>query len=155
MRYKFSNTRSRALETLRYHVIRRYDRILKAETRSWVSWQIRKIASFTCAWNAGNVSPPPWVSDPNMHHGKCVTHVSWYMSWSLTSGFLLSRLRGNISGIAGAFATRNFTYLARGPLTTLGNGQNIVILQASLSNGLPGGNVSSMQLSFKLYSHIS
>ena len=70
MRYKFSNTRSRTLETLRYHTIRCFDRILKVETRSWVYWQIRKIASFTCARNAGNVSPSPWVSDPDMHHAS-------------------------------------------------------------------------------------
>ena len=24
----------------------------------------------------GTFSPPPWVSDPDMHHGTCVTHVS-------------------------------------------------------------------------------
>ena len=23
----------------------------------------------------GTFSPPPWVSDPDMHHGTCVTHV--------------------------------------------------------------------------------
>ena len=36
-----------------------------------------------------------------MHHGTCVTHVSWCMSWSLT-------------GISGVCAIRNFTYLVRG-----------------------------------------
>ena len=25
----------------------------------------------------------PLVSDPGMHHGTCVTHVPWCMSWSL------------------------------------------------------------------------
>ena len=28
----------------------------------------------------------PLVNDPDMHHGTCVTHVSWCMSGSLTSG---------------------------------------------------------------------
>ena len=28
----------------------------------------------------------PLVSDPGMHHGTCVTHVSWCMSGSLTRG---------------------------------------------------------------------
>ena len=32
--------------------------------------------------------PPPRVSDPDIHHGTCVTHVPWCMSGSLTSGFL-------------------------------------------------------------------
>ena len=38
----------------------------------------------------GTVSPPPRVSDPDMHHGTCVTHVLWCMPGSLTSGFLWS-----------------------------------------------------------------
>ena len=28
----------------------------------------------------------PWVNDPGMHHGTCVTHVPWCMSESLTHG---------------------------------------------------------------------
>ena len=52
------------------------------------------------------------VSDPSMHHGTCVTHVSWCMSGSLThSG------GENVPSIPGACATRNFAYLVRGPLT--------------------------------------
>ena len=52
----------------------------------------------------------PLVSDPGIHHGTCVRHVPWCMSWSLTS------VGGeNVPGILGACATRNFTYLARGP----------------------------------------
>ena len=32
----------------------------------------------------GTFSPPPWVSDPYMHHGTCVTHVPWCVPRSLT-----------------------------------------------------------------------
>ena len=39
----------------------------------------------------------PRVSDPDMHHGTCVTHVLWSMLGSLTSGFLWSRWRGKRS----------------------------------------------------------
>ena len=39
----------------------------------------------------GTLSPPPQVSDPDMHQGTCVTHVSWCMPGSLTSVFLWSR----------------------------------------------------------------
>ena len=56
----------------------------------------------------------PWkslVSDPVTHHGTCVTYVPWCMSGSLTRGG-----GENVPGIPGACATRNFTYLARGPL---------------------------------------
>ena len=61
------------------------------------------------------LSPPPWVSDPYMHHCTCVTHVPWCMPGSLTSGFLWSRWRGYVRGIPGACTTRNFTHLVRGP----------------------------------------
>ena len=39
----------------------------------------------------GTFSPPPRVSDHDMHHGTCVTHVPLCMAGSLTSGFLWSR----------------------------------------------------------------
>ena len=72
---------------------------------SWASYQIRKIAGCACAGNAGNVFPrrrfrrKPLVSDPDMHHGTCVTHVPWCMSGSLTCG------NGeNVPGIPGACA---------------------------------------------------
>ena len=52
----------------------------------------------------------PPVSDPGMHRGTCVTHVTWCMSGSL------NRDGGeNVPGIPGACATGNFTYVARGP----------------------------------------
>ena len=42
-------------------------------------------------------SPPPQVSDHDMHHGMCVTHVPWCMPGLLASGFLWSRWRGKRS----------------------------------------------------------
>ena len=45
-----------------------------------------------------------------MHHGTCVTHVPWCMSWSPTHNG-----GENVPGIPGACVTRNFTYLIRGP----------------------------------------
>ena len=52
----------------------------------------------------------PLVCDPGMHNGRCVTHVPWCMSWSLTRGG-----GGHVPGIPGAYAILNFTYLAGGP----------------------------------------
>ena len=78
----------------------------------WASYQIRKIASCACAGNAGSVFPAPRVRDPDMHHGTCVTHVPWCMLGSLTSRLPWSRWWGKHSG---ACATRNLTYLVRGP----------------------------------------
>ena len=64
---------------------------------SWASYQICKIAGCACAWNAGNVFPPSRVSDPDMYHDTCVTHVLWCMPGSLTSGFFWSRWLGKRS----------------------------------------------------------
>ena len=52
----------------------------------------------------------PLVIDSGMHHGTCVTHGPWCMSGLLTRGG-----EENVPGIPGACATRNFTYMARGP----------------------------------------
>ena len=87
--------------------------------RTWASYQIRKIVGCACAGNAGNIFPyhrlqrKPLVSDIGIHHGTCVTHVTWCMSGSLTRGGR-ENVPG-IPGIPGASATRNFTYLVRGP----------------------------------------
>ena len=45
----------------------------------------------------GTFSPPPHVSDPDMHHGTCATQVPWCMPGSLTDGFLWIRWRGKHS----------------------------------------------------------
>ena len=41
--------------------------------------------------------PLPQFSDPDMHHGTCVTHVPWCMPGSLTSSFLWIWWRGKHS----------------------------------------------------------
>ena len=55
------------------------------------SCQIRTIAGAHALGMAGKFSPPPRVSDPDMHHGPCMTHVPWCMPGSLTSCFFWSR----------------------------------------------------------------
>ena len=52
----------------------------------------------------------PLVSDPDIHHGTCVTHVPWCMSGSVSRGG-----GENVPGTPGACATLDCTYLARGP----------------------------------------
>ena len=65
-----------------------------------VSARYGPLARYEKLWAAhalgmpGTLSPPPRVSDPDMHHGTCATHVSWCMPWSLTSCFIWSRWRG-------------------------------------------------------------
>ena len=61
----------------------------------------------------GTISPPSRVSDPDMHHGTCRTHVSWCLP-GLAVFFEVGG-GGNVPGIPGACATHNFTYLVRSP----------------------------------------
>ena len=42
----------------------------------------------------GTFSPPPRISDPDMHHGACVTHEPWCMPGSVTGGFLWNWWQG-------------------------------------------------------------
>ena len=58
---------------------------IRSHSTSWAYYQIRKIA-------------PQRVSDPDIHHGTCVTYVPWCMPGSLTSGFLWSHRRESIPG---------------------------------------------------------
>ena len=87
-----------------------------AITGPWASYQIRKVARCACDENAGNVLPVTdfkgnrWLAIPPCINGTCVTHVPLLMSGSLTRAGLK-----NIPGIPGACATRNNTYLGRGP----------------------------------------
>ena len=61
---------------------------------AWASCQIRKFAGAHAPGMPGTFSPSPQVSDPDMHHGTCVTHVPWCMPGSLISGFLWNRRWG-------------------------------------------------------------
>ena len=64
---------------------------------TWASYQYVKLRVAHGPGMPGTFSPPPWVSDSDMHHGTCVTHVLWSMPGSLTSGFRWSRWRGKRS----------------------------------------------------------
>ena len=69
----------------------------------------------------------PLVSDPDMHHGTCVTHMPWCMSGSLTC------VDGeNVPGIPSTCATQNFTYLVGCPLHGLAQGGSKVSLNQAV-----------------------
>ena len=68
--------------------------VIKSYSLQWASCQIREIAGAHAPGMPGTFSPSPQVSDPDMHHGTCVTHVPWCMPGSLTSSFLWNRWRG-------------------------------------------------------------
>ena len=63
----------------------------------------------------GTFSPRLWVSDPDMHHGTCVTHVPWCMPGSLSSGFPWRRWWGKLSRHSRRMCNPQFMHLVRGP----------------------------------------
>ena len=67
----------------------------RRKQKPWASYVILQVAH--APGMPGTFSPPPRVSDPHMHHGTCVAHVSWCIRGSLTSGFLSSRWWGKRS----------------------------------------------------------
>ena len=67
---------------------------LRTHVLQWASCQIRKIAGAHAPGMPGTFSPSPRVSNPDMHHDTCVTHVPWCMPGSLTSSFLWNRRWG-------------------------------------------------------------
>ena len=90
--------------------LKRYFLILKGLDH-WPLTRYLKLRVGHAPGMAGNrLQRKPLVSHPGMHHGTCATHVPWCMSGSLTRGRW-----ENVPGILGAYATRNFTYLVRGP----------------------------------------
>ena len=58
---------------------------------------------------------PPRVSDPDIHHGTCVTHMPWCMLGSLTSDFLWSRWRKKRSRYSRRMRNPQFLYLVKDP----------------------------------------
>ena len=60
---------------------------------------------------------PPRVSDHDMHHGTCVTHVPWCMPESLTSDFRCSRWRGKRSRHSRRMRNQQFYVSGKRPMT--------------------------------------
>ena len=67
---------------------------MSCDQASWASCQIGKLRVAHAPIMPRTFSPPLWVSDTDMHHGTCVTHVPWCITGSLTSCILWSRWRG-------------------------------------------------------------
>ena len=88
------------------------------QSKPWAPCQIRKIEVFACAGNAANVFPATAGkrsrhTSRHVRDARTVMHVGiakLQFSLKLVAG-------GNVPGIPGACATRNFTYLVRGPLS--------------------------------------
>ena len=67
----------------------------------------------------------PPLSDPDMHHGTCVTHVPWCMSGSLTSGFLWSRWQGKRSRHSGCMRNPKYYVSGKRPMGCLRGGRKV------------------------------
>ena len=67
----------------------------------------------------GTFSPPPRVSDHDMHHGTCVTPLPWCMPGSLTSGFLWNRWRGKRSRHSRCMRNPQFYVYGKRPMEVL------------------------------------
>ena len=79
----------------------------------------------------GTFSPQLRVSDPDMHHSTCVTHVSWYMPGSLTSGFLWSRWWGKRSRHSRRMRNPQFYVSGKRPMLSycwLDNSKQILVM---------------------------
>ena len=74
-------------------IITMYICLVQSVTHNWPLTRYEKLRVAHASGMPGTVSPPQWVSDPDMHHGTYVTHVQWCMPGSLTNGFLWSRWR--------------------------------------------------------------
>ena len=97
------------------------------EAKAWASCQIRKIVGCACAGNAGNVFPATWVSDPDMHHGMCVTRVPWWMPRSLTSGFLWRWWWGKLSRHSRCMCNPQFYVSGKRPMIVIQCGTVIIL----------------------------
>ena len=64
----------------------------------------------------GTFSPAARVSDPDMYHGTCVTHVPWCMPGSLISSFLWSRWRRKRSRHSGRMSNPQFYISGKWPI---------------------------------------
>ena len=87
----------------------------------WNNEPLTRYAKFRVAHAPGipgTFSPPPRVSDPDMHHGTFVTHVPGCMLGSLTSGFLWSRWRGKRSQHSRRMRNPQFYLSGKRPILT-------------------------------------
>ena len=103
----------------------------------------------------GTFSPAPRISDPDMHHGSCVTHVPWCMPGSLTVGFLWSRWRGKRSRHSRRMRNLQFYVSGKRPMLYLITFllllphciSNISIFAKLLLGSLPDNNIAHVTTS--------
>ena len=88
----------------------------------------------------GTFSPPSRVSDPDMYHGTCVTHVTRCMPGSLFSGFLRSWWRGKTFPAFPAHAQPAIYLSGKRPMTRCFSCQSWILDGILPSITLEGGS---------------
>ena len=107
----------------------------------WSSCQLRKLRVAHALGMPGTFSPPPRISDPDIHHGTCVTHVPWCMPGSLTSILISSRWREKCSRHSRRMRNPQFNVSSKRPIH----------YNAPLLSRNHGENLQSRQVVFKTY----
>ena len=106
-------------------------------------WPLARYVKLRVAHAPGTFSQPSRVSDPDMQHGACVTHVPWYIPGSLTSGFLWSRWRGKRSRHSRRMRNLQFYISGKRPIhrciiNSLAPGDVVVIFKGVISEHMLG-----------------
>ena len=90
-----------------------------------LAWYV-KLRDVHAPGMSGTFSPPPRVNDPDMYHGKCVTHVPWCTPGSVTSDFLPSG--GKRSRHSRCIRNPQFYVSAKRPMTANTSWHNNVLV---------------------------
>ena len=99
----------------------------------------------------GTFSLPPRVSDPDIDHGTCVTHVSWCMSGTLTCCFLWSQWWGKYSRHSWRMRNPQFYLSDKRPITWVNVDQDHRCHMASLCHSELKPNPTMPNVSTKHY----
>ena len=96
-----------------------WEKPYKTSSLSFVHGPLTRYAKLRVASGMpGTFSQPLQVSDPDMQHGRCVTHVPWCMPGSLTSGFLWSSWRGKRAQHSWRMRNQQFYVSGKRPITS-------------------------------------
>ena len=93
----------------------------------------------------GTFSPPSRISDPDMHHGTCVTHVPWCMPGSLTSGFLWNWWQGKRSRYSRCMLNWQFYVSGKRSMAGLVEPSISACIPATDGTSLPNKEISHRQ----------
>ena len=83
----------------------------------WCHGLLSDTVKLRVAHAPGTFSPPPRISNPDMHHGMCIMNVRWCMLGLPTSSFLWHRWRGKRSHHSRRMRNRQFYVSGKRPMS--------------------------------------